>query len=170
MPTLFIFGGLPATGKSTLASALTRRQGACLVRIDTIEQAMRDSGLVVDGPAGYVVGYGLALDNLRLGSSVVADSVNPLTITREAWKGVARQAQVADVEIEVVCSDPGEHRRRVESRQTDIPGLKLPRWQEVLDREYDEWVTEHIVLDTAGQTIDESIAALFNRLAPVNPR
>jgi hypothetical protein len=40
------------------------------------------------------------------------------------------------LEVEVVCSDTREHRRRVETRRTDIPGLKLPAWGDVLVREY----------------------------------
>src|SRR5690348_505108 len=102
---LYIFGGLPGAGKSTLSAVLARRCNACYLRIDTIEQTMRDSGLTVDGPAGYLMGYRLALDNLRLGLSVVADSVNPISITRKSWIHVATQAEAPFVEIEVVCSD-----------------------------------------------------------------
>jgi hypothetical protein len=36
------------------------------------------------GPVGYVVGYPLNGDQPRIGLSVVADSVNPLALTREA--------------------------------------------------------------------------------------
>jgi predicted kinase len=158
---LYIFGGLPGTGKSTLASALALRLNAFYIRIDTIEQAIRNSGLDVDGPVGYEIGYKLALDNLRLGATVVADSVNPLGITRKAWIDVARQSQVPFEEIEVICSDPEEHCRRIEARTTDINGLKLPCWNEVVNREYDLWTGDHLVLDTAGRTIDESISDLF---------
>jgi predicted kinase len=38
--------------------------------------------LPLEGPEGYVVGYQMAPDNLRLGLDVVADSVNPLQVTR----------------------------------------------------------------------------------------
>jgi predicted kinase len=161
---LYIFGGLPGTGKTTLATALARRCGACYLRIDTIEQAMRDSGLVVDGPPGYVVGYRLALDNLRLGVSVVADSVNPLTITRQAWVDVALQASSPYVEIEVICSDRAEHHERITARQTDIAGLRLPTWNEVMERHYEEWNTKHILLDTARQSPEQSTASLIAML------
>ena len=36
-------GGLPATGKSTVASALARQAGFTFVRVDRIEQAIIDS-------------------------------------------------------------------------------------------------------------------------------
>jgi predicted kinase len=161
---LFIFGGLPGTGKSTLTAALAHRRNAVYLRIDTIEQAVRDSGLSVNGPVGYVIGYQLASDNLRLGTSVVADSVNPIYITRKAWREVALQAKVPFVEIEIICSDPEEHRKRVESRPSDIPNLQLPTWKEVVERAYEPWDTEHLIIDTAGQSPDESISHLFAAL------
>ena len=46
------------------------------------------------GPAGYVVAYGVAEDNLRIGRIVVADTVNPVQATRDAWLDVARRAGV----------------------------------------------------------------------------
>ena len=42
IPTLFIFSGLPATGKTTLARYLAAEMMAVYLRIDTIEQSMRD--------------------------------------------------------------------------------------------------------------------------------
>ena len=39
---LIIFGGLPATGKTMIARELARQIGAVYLRIDSIEQAMRD--------------------------------------------------------------------------------------------------------------------------------
>ena len=104
--------------------------------------------------------YRVAADNLRLGMSVVADSVNPIAITRRAWRDVAAQAAVPFLEIEVICSDLREHRRRVESRASDIVGHRLPTWREVETRERDPWETNPVVIDTAGKTEAESFAAL----------
>ncbi|MDR3159093.1 MAG: AAA family ATPase [Zoogloeaceae bacterium] len=42
MTTLHIFPGLPGVGKTTLARHLAEVSGAAYVRIDTIEQALRD--------------------------------------------------------------------------------------------------------------------------------
>jgi predicted kinase len=164
-PRLFIFSGLPATGKTALARRLAREMHAAYLRIDSIEQAMRDEKMTLNGPEGYVVAYRLAADNLQLGMSVVADSVNPLAITRAAWRGVATEAGVSFVEIEVICSDVAEHRRRVESRQIDIAGLRPPTWDEVQTRHRDPWDTTPIVIDTAGQTEKASFASLLRRIA-----
>jgi predicted kinase len=161
---LYIFAGLPGTGKSTLSSRLAQQIGAVYLRIDTIEQAMLRSGGRLIGPEGYAVAYALAADQLRLGWRVVADSVNPLTVTRAAWRAVGMQAQVAYVEIEVICSDRDQHRRQVEMRTADIGGQKLPSWQAVITREYQAWDQAPLVIDTAGKSVEQSFAELLARL------
>jgi predicted kinase len=132
------------------------------LRIDSIEQAMRACGRMNQAldDAGYRVAYAVAEDNLRIGRTVIADSVNPLRVTREAWRAVAKRTGVEAVEIEIECSDVEEHRRRVETRRTDIPGLALPTWEEVSGREYDPWDGEHIVIDTAARTVEENAVAI----------
>ena len=54
-----------------------------------------------------------------------------------------------------------EHRRRVETRVSDIAGMKVPTWEEVLAREYDAWQGDRIIVDTAGRSTDESLKALI---------
>jgi len=158
---LIIFGGLPGVGKTAIAVELARLIGAVHLRIDSIEQAIRASGVSQTlNDAGYRVAYAVAEDNLRIGRTVIADSVNPLHLTREAWVGVANRVQVRAIEIEVKCSDANEHRHRVEMRTTDIPGLNLPTWQEVVDREYHPWDREHLVIDTAGRTVEQNVDAI----------
>src|ERR1700733_11940471 len=91
---LIVFGGLPGVGKTTLAKAVAREWGAVYLRIDTIEQALHFSEALQGevGPAGYLVAYRLAEENLRMGRTVVADAVNPLNMSRDAWLSVAADA------------------------------------------------------------------------------
>lgn len=161
---LYIFGGLPGVGKSTLARRFARDLQAMYLRIDTIEHVLREAGYAVIGPEGYTVAYKVAVDNLQLGLNVVADSVNPLRLTRAAWRAAARQAAAPFVEIQVICSDVDEHRGRVESRVADIPGFTLPTWNDVIQREVEAWEPAPLVIDTAGKTPEQSGADLRRAL------
>ncbi|UXN58756.1 AAA family ATPase [Phyllobacterium zundukense] len=164
---LIVFGGLPGTGKTTVARALARQLKAAHIRVDTIEQALRSSGqLDADvGPVGYIVAYAIAEDNLSLGKTVIADSVNPLLITRDAWLSIAERAGVRAAEVEVICSDKIEHRHRVETRHSDVKGLIKPTWQEVIDRNYDDWAGRPIVIDTAAKSVDDVVTELIAKLS-----
>lgn len=150
---LVVFGGLPGTGKTTVARAVAGRLRACYLRIDAIEQAMRAAGVLAGGgdigPAGYMAAYALAGANLSLGLCVVADCVNPLPVTRAAWRAVAGAASSPVLEVEVVCSDLDEHRRRVETRTVDVPGLVPPTWEVVRRHEYQPWTGPRLTIDTA---------------------
>lgn len=162
--TLFIFAGLPGTGKTTLSRRLASKIRGIHLRIDTLEQGLRDlCGLRVEGE-GYRLAYRIAADNLRLGVDVVADSCNPIELTREEWRRVATDLGHPFVDIEVTCSDRGEHRRRIESRGSSIPGLVLPNWHDVEQREYQPWSRDRIHIDTAGLSEDEAFGSLVKAL------
>ncbi len=163
---LIVFGGRPGTGKTTLAKAVARALCAVYLRIDTIEEALRSCDVVKDdvGPAGYTVAYRVAAENLTLGTTVVADSVNPLQITRDAWVAVGAEAGCRTVEIEVICSDLKEHRRRFEKRETVVVESKPLLWESVTGREYDAWNRPRMVVDTAAMTVEENTAELLRVL------
>ena len=154
---LIVFGGLPATGKSTISQQVAQALGAVHLRVDTIEQTLRDVGFENVQGEGYELAYNIAADNLTLGSVVVADSVNPIGLTRNAWLAVATSTGVSTIEIETVCSDPDEHKRRVESRVVNIAGLVLPTWEDVLARDYEPWDRDHLIIDTAGERPEQSL-------------
>jgi predicted kinase len=161
-PVLYIFSGLPGSGKSTIARLVAMRLKAAYLRIDTIEQGLRDlAGITALEGEGYRLSYRIASENLNLGLSVVADSCNPIELTRREWEEVARNSKAHFINIEIVCSDRSEHRRRVETRLPTVQRLKLPTWEEVENREYHEWTVGRIVVDTAHRSEQESAEGLL---------
>lgn len=160
---LIILSGLPGVGKTTIARELARRLEAVHIRIDSIEHALSDLGRPMND-RGYRVAYAVALDNLRLGRRVIADSVNPLPATRASWRAVAQRAETVAREIEIRCSDPVEHRRRVEGRTPDIAGMRLPTWAEVVARDYRPWDRDRIVIDTARFVLEDCVEMIMTAI------
>jgi len=68
------------------------------------------------------------------------------------------------VDVEIVCSDSDEHRRRVESRVADITAHRLPTWNEVQGRDYRAWDGQPIVIDTAARPVEQCVHALWSAL------
>ena len=166
MTRLIVFAGLPGSGKSTLARALAQEIGAVWLRVDSVEQAIRESGVVPGSidDAGYRVLYAVAQDNLRLGRDVIGDSVNPWMLTRNVWRDTGLRACAQVVEVETVCTDLKEHRRRIETRANDVPGLIPPDWQAVIGRDYHSWDRAHLTVDTAGRSVAACIELVLKEL------
>ncbi|WP_396936366.1 AAA family ATPase [Mycolicibacterium sp.] len=169
-PALIVLSGLPGVGKTTLARRLSTEIDAVHVRIDTIEAALTASGIVDRAggwsavpDTGYRIAYAIALDHLSAGHSVVADSVNPIAITRAAWSRCAKAGRARLLNVEVVCSDLALHRRRVETRTSDLEGLVVPTWQQVEERTYERWDTPVLRVDTAV-SIDQAVREITSAM------
>lgn len=89
------------------------------------------------GADGYVVVHEVAASNLLVGNNVVVDAVNAIPEARAGWRDTAARCRARLIVLETVLLDEAEHRRRVESRAADIPGHRVPTWQEV---QGDGWV------------------------------
>ena len=165
---LYIFSGLPGSGKSTLAKELAKKLAAVYIRIDTVEQSIRDlCNFNVEGE-GYRLSYKIAEDNLKIGNNVIADSCNPIKLSRDEWENVAISNNCKYINIEIICSNKIEHKNRVEKRTSEVKNLKLPTWDQVINRKYEKWDKEHITIDTTNKNIEESTNELLNKL--VNSR
>jgi predicted kinase len=163
-PILYIFSGLPGVGKSSLAKNVAKLLNAVYIRVDTIEQGLRDlCNFDVQGE-GYRLAYKIAQDNLRVGNNIVTDQCNPINLTRKEWKEVAIKNGCNYVNIEIICSNKLEHRNRIENREKEVENLTLPTWEDVTERKYDIWDEEHIIIDTANKTVEESTKELMEKI------
>lgn len=172
--TLTVVGGLPAVGKTTVCREVLRLQATSQspgrlptwLRIDSIEQALRDSGEMLPGMpggAGYYAAAAVARDVLASGGDVLVECVNPLPLTRRLWEETASALGCRFLAVEIVCSDKAEHRRRVQQRVSDIEGLELPDWRAVERRDYAPWPEADLHPDTARLTATEAARAIIGR-------
>ena len=147
---LVVLGGLPGTGKTTIARRLSERLGAAHVRVDSITAAMSKAGVdpgQSTGLASYVVAEAVAEECLRAGTPVVVDAVNPVGAARRQWHELAARTGDRLRVVEVVCPDEAEHRRRLETRAEDLAGER-PTWADVAARVYEPWDEPRLVVDT----------------------
>ncbi|MFI6005776.1 AAA family ATPase [Streptomyces sp. NPDC051366] len=150
---LIAMAGLPGAGKSSVAEALGHKLTAPVVSVDPIEAAMWRAGVARDQPTGlaaYVVAEAVADGVLGMGQTVIVDAVNAVEAARGQWRTLAGRHGVPVVFIEVVCSDPVVHRRRLENRHRGIEGFVEPTWEVVerLREEFASWADHRLVLDT----------------------
>jgi len=78
-------------------------------------------------------------------------------LTRAAWRGVAERAGVRAIDVEFICSDVDEQRRRVERRRAEEPEAGWPAWREVLERDYRPWDRDRLVIDTTTLSVEEAV-------------
>ena len=165
---LVAMAGLPGSGKSTIADALSRALPAMIISVDPIEAAIRRSGLQKDqvGTSGYLVAEAVAIQNLQLGYSVIIDAVNPVQGARDMWSQVAKDMSVPLTVLEVMCSDPALHQRRIEARVRGIAGLTEVDWVRVQARrqEYEPWSAPRHVLDTAHTSVANLVTDILDVL------
>ena len=74
-PVLVVVGGLPATGKSTIADQVARLVRAPYLRVDRIEQAIVAYSSLKHpiGASGHAVAHALANEQLALGLDVIVE-------------------------------------------------------------------------------------------------
>ncbi|MEL6793663.1 MAG: AAA family ATPase [Pseudomonadota bacterium] len=173
MTILVSLSGLPGVGKTALAKELAARAKAMHLRVDTVEAALKRSVLKVHPAedAGYLAIASIAKDNLALGFDVIADTVNPIELTRQLWAQTAVAGDADLLNVEVICSDSAIHRKRVEARRSDIEGLVVPDWLAVVSREFEPFRGDRVTVDTAAASIDACAAQVeteMRRLRSVN--
>ncbi|HXY47465.1 MAG TPA: AAA family ATPase [Thermoplasmata archaeon] len=171
-PRLVVFAGLPGTGKSTLARLLADRLGAIWLRVDLIEASLLKAGIprsFETGLSAYVVARDIAREHLNLHRDVIIDAVNGVEPARRMWRSVARECHASRFVVEVRCSDPVEHRRRIQSRRGPTPPLPAPSWEEVVQREYLPWKESVLSIDGLNAPA-ENVSRVVDFLSKVKVR
>ncbi len=162
---LIVLSGLPGTGKSSLAEAISRRFAIPVFSKDWLEATLVRSELVPSnesktlGYAGYELMSMLAERQLRLRQSAILDSVASTESIRNTWRGLAKMYNARWRVIECIWSDEQAHRTHLEKRQRSISGWHELDWSEVerVKAYYAPWTEDHLVVDAvrpAAQNIE----------------
>ncbi len=167
---LVLVGGLPGTGKSTLAAALGAARGWTVLRSDEIRREPGVGGEQrSDNPTGRYRPEGTGLvyqellrraeNRLRAGGSVVLDA----SWIDAGWRDRARTlANRTTCELVELCCEttPEEADRRINRRlaeNTDVSEA-TPVVRAAMGEKMDPWVTA-VAIDTTGATPAEVVAA-----------
>lgn len=174
---LVVVGGLPGTGKSTVADGLGDALGATVLRSDEVRKELGDQP--IDRPAAAAYGEGLytaertadtygevlrrARVALGMGESVVLDA----SFTDDTWRDAARRlASDADADLtELRCRvDPGVAADRIRRRLAAGGGASdaTPAIAAAMAAREVPWPSAHVV-DTSGPVaagVKTALAAL----------
>ena len=83
----------------------------------------------------------------------------------DSVRSVAERPGVAALDVEIVCSDAAEQRRRVEPREPDIAGHALPTWQDIVEGAYCASDRDRLVVDSAASDVGACVPAIMGRLS-----
>ncbi len=164
-PTLVVVGGLPGTGKSTLADGLAARLDVPVFNKDWIEASLRRDGVTRGHDSWRVAEHLLATlagQQLGRGQSAILDTVARPAESRAAWRTLADDADARFRLIECVCSDAALHRGRVVGRDRSIPDWDELTWSDVEDvrARSTPWAEPRLVLDATRPAAENLDAAL----------
>lgn len=139
-PKLIILAGLPGIGKTTLARLLSKELSLVYLRVDCIEApfSVYNPNAGSKGE-GYHALINIAKENLKLGHGVIIDTVNPLHLSRAMFMSLSKEIKAETFQFELKVKNRLLHKKRVEERKSDISSHRVPTWQDVLNREYEEW-------------------------------
>ncbi|HET7702615.1 MAG TPA: AAA family ATPase [Candidatus Limnocylindrales bacterium] len=176
---LIVLSGLPATGKTALATAVAGEIGAALLSVDPIDSALTEAGVHEMGHPGiaaYAVVGAVAEQNLAIGLSVVVDAVNAVGEAKTFWIELARRTGAPLLAVEAIVSDDEVHRTRLDRRIRAL-AIAEPSWDAVRLRR-DEWVAwpfAPLVVDAvdplAGNVarVVAAARAVMEPLEPIGP-
>jgi predicted kinase len=130
MKTLVIFSGLPGTGKSTLAERLARELRLPLLCIDDVIGGVPEDAGIAFWDSRVAILLDLIETQLRLGISVIADSVF-MNMDRNHAQELARKYNARFLPVYVSVSDDEIWKQRVTTRYNELNHKDVADWDRI---------------------------------------
>ncbi len=148
--TMIVIGGIPGTGKSTLANALSNDMNVPVFSKDELEAAVVRKDLCSNKDmhgVGYEIMATLAKRQFGNDNSAIFDFIASRNRVEELWP------QLLEIEykyIECVCSNQDIHKERIDSRKRNITGWYDLAWEDILNIQsnYQPLMPERLILDS----------------------
>ncbi|MET9231669.1 ATP-binding protein [Lentzea sp. NPDC003310] len=174
-PVVVLVAGAPGAGKSTLAESLARTLGRPVFSLDWVLGTITQFPELPDETLNAMVDVTLVAmvaRHVQLGIDVVLDTSGHTREDRAQWRELVERLGGVFVGVECVCSDETVHRARIEGRDRGIPGwYPTVSWEHVQRMRglWEPWEEEHLVLDSAVETPESSLARVLDVVRGLRP-
>ena len=161
-PTLTIFSGLPGTGKSTLADRLARALRWPVLRIDDVAGKVPADADYRFWDEKILVLLAIVEEQLKLGVSVIADSVF-MGADRVQAQEIARRHEANFRPIYCFVSEERIWERRVNERLESEQGSGVADWQQIQHQRqwFSPWQRGTGLFVDAIQPVDRNFASVL---------
>ena len=169
-PTAILVGGLPGTGKSTLAESLSQALRAPVFSMDWQLGALvpfavlRNDNMV---PLADLSLIAAMARQLQLGLDVIVDALGHEVEARRRIQEIAEALGARFVGVECVCSDEDLQRTRLEGRSRGIPGWPATvSWEHVQRMRglWEPWQEPHLVVDSAVDAPEAGLKRILDAI------
>ncbi len=159
---LFIFCGLPGTGKTTVANFIAKKLNATMISTDHIRKKIFEKPTYQDWEKELVYKVMCLLgEHLSKTQICILDAVFPKEQHRDAVKEMGKRNKIPVYFVEFVC-DENTIFKRIANKKRVLSDADYQIYLK-LKKEYEPIKFEHIIIDTTAG-MDEAVTALEKEL------